>query len=163
MGKVVCIDSNVAIWGIKKQSSSGQSYMVEKTTKFIGKLEDEGYEILIPSVVLAEILPVESPENRIEILRKIQSNFRIGNFNSYTAKIFAELFGNDYKAQKEFSIENRINYNKLKIDYMIIATAIENMCNCIITNNIKDFAQFSQSRIKLIEVQEVAFQTRLDF
>lgn len=162
MDRLVCFDSNVVIWGIKKKASKGQEHMIEKTIKYIELLDKSKIQILIPSVVIAEILSNEPKEKHIGILKELSQNkFVIGHFNTLTAKIFAELFGDSISHDKEYRTENQIRKDKMKLDYMIVATAIENNASYICSNDKKDLETFSKGKIRIINVPDVPEQKEL--
>ena len=161
MDRLVCFDSNVVIWGIKKKASIGQEYMIEKTEKFISHLDKSSTQILIPSVVLAEILSTESKENQKKFLKIISSNFIVGDFNQLTAKLFAELFNENIEHDKQLRIENEIRKDKMKLDYMIVASAIEHNASCIYSNDRKHLERFAKNKIKILDIPSIPEQTEL--
>ena len=162
MDRLVCFDSNVVIWGIKKQATPSQLHMIAKTEKYIEALDKSKIQILIPSVVIAEILSNEPKEKHGEILKELSQNkFVIGHFNTLTAKIFSELFGENIQHDKEYRTENQIRKDKMKLDYMIVATAIENNASYICSNDIKDLEAFSKGKIRILNVPEIPEQAEL--
>lgn len=46
MDRLVCFDSNVVIWGIKKQATPSQLHMIAKTEKYIEALDKSKIQIL---------------------------------------------------------------------------------------------------------------------
>jgi predicted nucleic acid-binding protein len=161
MNRLVCFDSIVVIWGIKKKSTEGQEDMIIKTEKFISHLDKSSTQILIPSVVLAEILSTESKENQNKFLKIISSNFIIGDFNKLTAKIFAELFNENIEFDKKIRTENEIRKDKMKLDYMIVASAIEHNASCIYSNDKKHLERFAKDKIKILDIPSIPEQTVL--
>ena len=161
MDRLVCFDSNVVIWGIKKTSTEGQEDMILKTEKFISHLDKSSTQILIPSVVLAEILSTESKENQNKFLKIISSHFIIGDFNKLTAKIFAELFNENIEFDKQLRTENEIRKDKMKLDYMIVASAIEHNASCIYSNDRKHLERFAKNKIKILDIPSIPEQTEL--
>lgn len=70
---IYCIDSNIIIWGIKKQATDGQEEMIKRAEQFFLHADEYDDIILIPSIVLAEILAPDPPQLKakyIEILSK---------------------------------------------------------------------------------------------
>src|SRR4051812_41688397 len=87
----ICIDSHILIWGIKKQSSTGQEDMVSRAEKYFEYLDEKKEDIIIPSVVLAEILCPEEPQVQRRLLGLISGFLQIANFDSRVALKMAEL------------------------------------------------------------------------
>ena len=56
---IVCIDSNIVIWGIKQQESES---MIERALGFFEWCDKEKHAVMIPSIVIAEILAPETQE-----------------------------------------------------------------------------------------------------
>lgn len=56
MSKVVCIDSTIFVWGIKRNSSANQSDRIPYAVRFIEWLEQENTKILIPVPIITELL-----------------------------------------------------------------------------------------------------------
>lgn len=59
---LVCLDSNIVIWGLKGIASPGQEGMVQKAKAFLQHLQENHTTALIPMPVLAEILFIFPPK-----------------------------------------------------------------------------------------------------
>ena len=60
--KIIALDTNIVIWGIKKQSTDGQEIMIDRAEAFLKTLEKAQVRVLIPSIVLSEAMvrvPIE--------------------------------------------------------------------------------------------------------
>ena len=55
---IVCLDTQIVIWGVKKQSTPDQSEMILRAEYLLEKFLSSGTKILVPSIVVAEILRV---------------------------------------------------------------------------------------------------------
>ena len=53
---MVVFDTNVLIWGIKRQSTAGQEQMIEKAVRLVEELDSKNTEIALPAMVIAEYL-----------------------------------------------------------------------------------------------------------
>ena len=56
MGAVVCLDTMILIWGVKRESTPGQELKIKNAVAFLKDLEEQGAQIIIPAPVLAEVL-----------------------------------------------------------------------------------------------------------
>ena len=128
---IYCIDSSVIIWGIKKQASTGQEDMIARAENFFEKADKFNDEIIVPSIVLAEILAPEPVEARVRYLEIISKHFIVVDFESRAALKYAELMHGRFPDIKKLSEENNISRQKMKADHMIVAVAIVNNANCI--------------------------------
>jgi hypothetical protein len=141
---IVCIDSNIIIWGIKKQITAGQEAdrLIERAEYFFKWVDADKIDVLIPSIVLAEILAPEPENLRAEYYNILSKNFIIVNFDERTAFKYAQLVHGRFDELKKAAIEADISRNKMKIDHMIVACAMVNNANCIYShdNGLKKFA-----------------------
>ena len=63
---IVCIDTHIVIWGIKKQATKGQENMISRAESFLNWLDENKKKIIIPVPVISELL-VPVPNEAIEI------------------------------------------------------------------------------------------------
>jgi predicted nucleic acid-binding protein len=157
---LICIDSHVVIWGIKKQSSPSQKNMISKTESFIEHLDESKKSVLIPSIVVAEILTPEPLEKQAEILSIISKYFIIGDFNRTVAAKYAEILQPHLKDFREYRKENEIRNDKMKFDIGIIATALVYNASCIYSYD-KDLKTFASGLIDVNEIPAIARQSEL--
>jgi hypothetical protein len=54
--KIVCVDNHVLLWGLREFASPGQEDMIPRTKQFLADCKEQGVQVLVPSVVLAELL-----------------------------------------------------------------------------------------------------------
>lgn len=132
---IFCIDSNVAVWGIKKQATQGQESMIDRTQYFMKWVDDNHHQLMIPTVVLAEILLKEPPEKYSSFLDIISKSMIVADFDRRAATQFAQLVGSKFAELKKFAQENEIPREKMKIDHFIIATALVHGAKCIYTTD----------------------------
>lgn len=132
---VLCIDSQIFIWGIKKQCTEGQENMIQRAEYFFKWADEEKHHLLIPTVVIAEILAPEPKETHAELMSIISDNFIIGNFDTLCAIRYANLLNNRFEDLKEFAKDNGIRREKMKTDHMIVSTALAYNANIIYSND----------------------------
>ena len=88
---VYCIDSNIIVWGIKKQASEGQEDMIARAEHIFIQADEYNDFILIPTIVLAEILTPEPPEVRNRYIDILNKSFIIAPFDTRAALKFADI------------------------------------------------------------------------
>lgn len=139
---IFCIDSNVIIWGIKRQASAGQEEMILRADNFFNWVDEQSHDIIIPTVVISEILAPEPPEIRSRYLKILSDSFIIAPFDTRAATKYAELLHNKFDDIKKLMDESGTSRQKMKIDHQIIAIALVNNASCIYStdNGLKSFA-----------------------
>lgn len=139
---IYCIDSNVIIWGIKRQASAGQQDMIARAELLFSNADEYQDYIVIPTVVAAEILAPELPEVRTKYLEILKKSFIVAPFDERAALKYAEILHNRFEEVRKIANETGVSRQRMKVDHMIIATAIVNNANCIYTTDggLKTFA-----------------------
>lgn len=127
----ICIDSQVIVWGIKKQPTKGQEEMVSKAEYFFEWVDNNGHEIILPTIVVAEVLAPEPETIRAKYLETLSKAFIVVNFDTRAALKYAQLLNGRFEEVKKLQEETGTVRQKMKADHMIIATAIVNNANCI--------------------------------
>lgn len=139
---IYCIDSNIIIWGIKRQATKGQEEMIDRAVQFFSKADEFEDIILIPTIVLAEVLAPEPPQVRAHYLEILSKNFVLPTFNQMAALKYSEILYNRFEDVRNIANETNSVKQRVKADHMIIATAIVNNANAIYTTDkgLKAFA-----------------------
>jgi predicted nucleic acid-binding protein len=140
---ICCIDSNTFIWGIKRQASKGQEDMIPRAEHLFEWLDNNGHQILIPAVVIAEVLAPEPLEKYPVLIEKIKKSCIVADFDIKAASRYGNLFMNKIEELKKTAKDNKIDLQKMKVDHLIVATALANGASCIYShdNGIKIFGQ----------------------
>ncbi|HVK97411.1 MAG TPA: PIN domain-containing protein [Flavisolibacter sp.] len=128
---IICIDSQVIVWGIKKQPTKGQEEMVSKAEYFFEWVDNNDHEIIIPTIVLGEILVPEPETIRAKYLAALSKAFIIVNFDTRAALKYSQLLNGRLEEIKKLQQETGTVRQKMKADHMIIATALVNNASCI--------------------------------
>lgn len=153
----VCVDSNFLVWAIKERASAGQEYLIPIAKKVVEYLDQNKIEIVVPSLVVAELLSdIEDDDTRDLLADVISNNFRVIQYDVLCAKEFASLrVKMDKGVMKEHRVSNNIHQSRLKADYNICASAIATNCDAIITNNKKDFLKYSDGKIPIYTLEDM--------
>jgi hypothetical protein len=132
--KLVCIDSQIFVWGIKKQYSEGQGRMVPKTTRLLEHLDEQKIEILLPSPVITEVLTPVPKDKFPKFFAIINRRFRVASLDTIAAMKCAEMIY-DKKQNDSAFLEARKSgkypRRKMKHDFLISAIAVANNAKCI--------------------------------
>lgn len=160
MQNIVCLDSQIVIWGIKNQSSSGQVVMIERTREFLDQLDEKGIQVLIPTIVIAEILIPEPLDNQIKILNIITEHFIVGDLTIPIAQKFAQLFSENKDLRDLLKEQENLRKDKMKFDHIIIATALHYGASCIYSYD-PHLKSFANNKIEIREIPEIHKQSTL--
>jgi predicted nucleic acid-binding protein len=125
--KLVSIDSMILIWMTRKSHYKKGGRPVSTETEELQKragyllfdLNENGYEIVIPDIVLAEFLYGIDAKNHAQVVAEIQKNFFVHSFDTRAAMLSAKLW-------QEYTSKSKVPEGKrvaIKSDVMIIATA----------------------------------------
>lgn len=124
----VCLDTNVLIWGIKRQATPGQEYMIERTARFLRYLEKKQTDCVVPAVVIAELLlPLPLSEHML-FTALVSQTFVVPSFNTLTAALLAKI----WQSKKGQVVIPR---QEIKFDAMVVATALAAGASCIYSND----------------------------
>ena len=151
---LVCFDNHVLVWGIKEQATPGQEDMIPRTKAFISKLQNDKIHVLIPSVVVAKFLMPIPPNMHATVINLFDRGFVVAPFDTAAASQFAKIWLS--KKGQELAnnlVKNGATRAELKIDSLIVATAISQKAECIYSHDagVRAFAQ------DYIEVKEIPF------
>jgi predicted nucleic acid-binding protein len=158
---LICIDSNVFIWGIKKQASPGQENMLLHAQEFFKWVKQEKHHIILPSIVLAECLQPEPPNVHAEYVETAQDIFQIVNFGIVEALKYAEILNSgSFDEAKALMIELGTNREKMKLDHLILSSGLANGAKILFTTDGK-FKQFAEKHITVETITKFSIQTEL--
>lgn len=158
---MICFDTMILIWGIQGESRPDQARMIELAKRYIDSLKPKEI-IMVPSVVLAEYLQgFKEEKDRQQQLSILRNRFFIPAFDLHAAALAAEISATTGAAIIE-ELEKQRGRRAVKADIQIIATAITQGAEAIITANVKEFEKLAAGRIKIAEVPETYVQTGLD-
>ena len=120
--ELLCIDTNVMLWGILKQGQTEQeNRMVKKASVFFEKGFKEGKSFAISIITLSEILVNIPPEERNPFLEIISQNFIILPYSFDAAEKAADIFREQYSSMKSKYIGKR---GILRPDMHILASIL---------------------------------------
>lgn len=149
---LVCLDTHILIWGVQKTSRQPQSEMILQTTKLLKYLDDHQIKAIIPAVVLSEFLMAIPAPHLETYLTQMTKKFLIAPYDAMAAVEFAKIWQAKQAAHTIQSLKNEeFSKSHLKVDTMIIATALTQNASCIYSHDpgLKKFAS------GYIEVREV--------
>ena len=88
----VCIDTQVAIWGIKRQATPGQEDMIDRAAQLLDKCDEDGTPVAIPSVALGELLLPDQLSDPHSFADRIESDFMVPAYDADAARVFGDIW-----------------------------------------------------------------------
>ena len=158
---LVCLDTDVVIWGIKGEATPGQEDMVPRAKAFLKNLDDKGTRVLIPAVVVAELLIKVQVGLHSDVLSFFQRRFIIGDFDLPASSHFARIWQTRMDDQTIPSLQSAgVFRTKLRADCMIVATAIAHGASCIYSHD-RGVHRFAEGHILVAQIPELPEQLDL--
>lgn len=163
MRRVVCLDSQVVVWGVKKQCRPGQEQMIVKAEWLIKELEEQKAIAIIPAPAMAELLSPLNDDEANDFMDLVKDVFRVPSFDMAAARMCAKLFTerNRDPSIRVYRKEREITRETMKFDLQIVSIAIVNGCDCIYSED-PDIAKFAGTAIKVLTVPPVYVQGQMD-
>ena len=120
---LVCLDTNIVIWGILEQSHPSQTEMIGRAKLLIESLTKNKAKIMLPSPVVTELLINIPQENHAPIIDIISRRFIIESFDMQASLHYVRLW-HLKETQRQQARSLNIPKNTIKFDIMILAIAV---------------------------------------
>jgi hypothetical protein len=135
MKDLVCVDSMLCIWAVKRISSPGQEAMIPLAASLLDKLTKDKKEILLPAPVVMELLaPVDDPDDYNSIITSLNTDFRVGALDVKAAAISAKIWNTVRTDWKDIYNSGEAGArNRFKFDLMVLGIAVSNKVECLYT------------------------------
>lgn len=160
MRRAICFDTTPLIWGVRNDASPGQEHMIERTRRYVQHLTENRYAVMVPSPVVAEYF-VGATATQIQEAELLRMGFELPAFTPADAMLAARLQrgGMVEQIHDEFGTPKQ----SIRIDAFIIAVAINNHADKIVTNNDREFRRLAGGRIEIDVVPELPQQQTMEF
>lgn len=155
--RLICVDSNIAGWvflGMQPEENNTEVLrQYKRSLDLMKELMLAGYQMMIPSVIIAELLCRYDDRERVQKHTEIMKlPLFIPPFTEVTALILSEFLHDRYfkeaKEYKDFTTKTIMKY-----DSMILACAIEQGAACFYTCD-GDFKKYPQSLFPILGIDE---------
>ena len=126
MDRIISVDSNIFIWGVRGVSSATQANKITTARNFFKWVDSNNWKILMPAPMLAEILSPVPPQDHQTILTLIDGRFMVAPFDAAAAHKCGELLHKSFKQPEliQYRADNAIPRQKMKYDCMIASVCI---------------------------------------
>jgi predicted nucleic acid-binding protein len=159
---LVCIDSMICVWGIKRQASEDQQHMIKKTETFLNWLDEQKRKVLIPSPIITEILaPIDDINEREKIMNKINAGFIIGSLDAIASIKAGEIWNKRSDWREIYKEGTDILKNRFKFDTLILGIAITKNVDVFYTEDDK-LKKIGQDYLQVESVPNLPSQLELN-
>jgi predicted nucleic acid-binding protein len=134
MARIVCLDTNIAIWGILRQGKVEDELKREKAVYLLEVLQRQSDRVLLPAIVLAEVVAKTALADRREVVSLIASACEIVPFDAASASQFGEIRAVGMKKKsrefprKEISLDSLIVAICRRHGVQTLYTDDDNLC-----------------------------------
>lgn len=155
---MVCFDSHVIIWGIKRQASSTQRDMIERAEALIKQCEENKDTVVVPAIVVGEVLCNLPLENQPQLFKVLNESFIIVPYDIHAARHNAKIWQEQEPLRQELR-KAEVPRQAIKADIAILATALAYSCEILYTGD-KDLIKLAQKYIKVKSIADVTIPPR---
>lgn len=127
----MCIDTNIVIWGIRKECRKGQEDRIPRAEQLLDDCLKADLRIIIPTLVLGELLIGPDDIDADRFVQEALTDFMIHPYDFPAAKTFGKIWRARYGEQRLLEKTRQ----ELRADCMIVATAASLGCECIYSND----------------------------
>jgi predicted nucleic acid-binding protein len=120
----ISVDSQILIWGIKRQATPNRQHMIERAARFFQGCQQDHQQIYLPAQSLAEFLVGYTAEQRRQSLARLSQGFLIAPLDAKAAIIAADLQTDWNTRVKAVMQEFGLTRQQVKADINVLACAI---------------------------------------
>jgi predicted nucleic acid-binding protein len=154
---MICFDTQPLIWGVQGYAAPGQEGMICRTKKYIESLNAKRVRVIIPAPVLCEYLQGFTPQKQKEQRAIIERQFVVASFDLPAAELAAEILA-DREEMKRLIGQYELRRQMLRVDAFVIAVAIIQKVETIITHDVNHFPKLAGSRVRISNVPDLQVQ-----
>lgn len=150
---LVCIDSQILIWGLTKNPTPQFENKVALTRVLLENLTKAKKQLAISSITLGETCAGLANKEQDAFIKDIYKNFIILPYDALAAHKFSEIYKTKVSNHKQWKHDRytRVNYT---VDMKILATAVSKDIPIIYTDNRRDFDRVGSGFIEVLGLPE---------
>ena len=137
MGRTVCIDTHIFLWGLKRNRyAPNPPELLERCDLLFKKLDKEKCRLFVPTVVMGEAMVLLNETERISLLYSLaEKELRLASFDLKAAQHFAIIQSRNLDIVKKMKEDKNYTAKHIKADIMIIASALSVDADLIYSND----------------------------
>jgi predicted nucleic acid-binding protein len=150
---MVCFDSHVIIWGIKRQASSTQLDMIERAATLIAQCEENKDTVIVPALVVGEVLCNLAVEDQSRLFQVLSESFAIAPYDMRAARHNAKIWQEQATIRQELR-RNDVPRQAIKADIAILSTALAYSCEILYTGD-ANLAKLAEKYLRVKSIADV--------
>jgi|LSQX01.2.fsa_nt_gb predicted nucleic acid-binding protein len=155
------MDTQILIYAIEKTKHVENEQIHIRAKRFVGKMQEEGHRLVLPSVVVAEYLVSHEFNNEMAAYRALAKQFVIAPFDARTATIFGPIYRDKGLSMiKEDCPSKKCRRRKISVDCQVVATAIACRADWLIAHD-SDIHRLGEGLVEVKEIPVIPEQLRL--
>lgn len=166
---IVCLDTNVLVWGIQGHARSSQQGMIPRTRALLADLQERKAQVIVPAPAVAEFLVGIPAERQPEVMEVISHRFAVVPFDAAAATVYGQLWDKRFGDAPMRDVMDEMDSNRrgVVVDMQIAAIALTRRAHILYTNDPKLpkylFGEpVAVSDVPQVEVQAALFQRGQD-
>lgn len=164
---LIVVDTNVLVFGLKKETEQGQTHMVERTIQWLDSLtKEKDVKVIVPATVLSELLVKCNDVQRVEFTSAISARFHIVAFDAPTALSCARMIETIHAHQESKAIFDA-GYSKRWVtpDCQILTTAQQVRADYLVSHDksMRKLAALAYPAINAIDIPRIEYQESMEY
>lgn len=152
---IICVDTNVLIWGVRKEAKPEQQHMLHRVQVLLDDLKKRDARIIVPAPAMQEFLIGCSSATRMAQLKALNQHFIVVPFDARCADIAARIAGARSDMTDLFVSNDRVHKVFLKFDLQIAACAVAHRAETFYTHDVKGFKKILENwKVKVHDIPE---------
>lgn len=145
--RVVCLDTQILIWAIKKEASDNRKHMIARATLFLESLEKQKTVCVVPAPVVSELLLKISPAKHQAFIGDMSQRFIIPPFDAVTSAFMARIWQSKHG---QVDLPRQL----IRYDSLIVAVAVSAQASCIYSED-PDIEKIAEGHIEFKRMPEM--------
>lgn len=156
---LVCLDTHILIWGIKREAAPGQENKIAMAQAFLKELEeDKDTRVMIPAPVIAELLTRVPHERHAAVNKLFESRFMVVPFDAAAASWYGRIFQDKRAGTQDIKAATpELTRRDILADFQIVAIAVAHQASCIYSYD-QGLTKFADGYIEVRTMPEMVEQ-----
>ena len=139
---IICVDTQLVIWGFRKNASPGQENKIILAEKLIEHISTPKNTLALTSITLAEASAIVPQQDIPSFIQRVQQYFMVIPFDALGAYHYQQLYKAHCSKIPQWKNEKYTRIN-IVTDMKILASALSRHVDDFYTDNMKDFTKIA--------------------
>ena len=160
--KTACVDTQILFWSLVQKAPPNDPDAIKKALNLFRWLDEQGFNLIVPSLVVGELLVPVPPEQHGTIIKQVQENWIVVDFDIKVAAEFARLrhkYLSETARRQLQQMMSGVPHRTIVADMMILATALANKADYLITDDIGMSKLAGSNNLDVLGTASAPFQS----